>query len=210
MVQRFLETTDATCKVLLNTLKALLPLSADEIAILENLEKVLSPFEHTTVVTVSVVIPVCCGLLHSLENLKGKLATEEGQLAVASLINGIKDRLLKYESRSNTRMATVLDPRFKRDGFLPPFNVSEAEKFLENELIMVKALSELRPSSSNLPAPKPTDQHHPLFDFLQKKKSEKIRKSRVDSILGLKQYFNMDNLHWTTGRSQLTTHLKDA
>ncbi|XP_023037198.1 uncharacterized protein LOC111519648 [Drosophila willistoni] len=35
---------------------------------------------------------------------------------------------------------------------------------------------------------------HPLFDFLQKKKSEKIGSSRVDSILGLKQYFNMENI----------------
>lgn len=134
MIERIILTNVAIGKVLLNTPKVLLPLSADEVSVLEDLKIVLSPFEHATIhtssstlVTVSLIIPVVCGILHNLESLKGKLQTDEGREACNFLIEVTKQRLLQYEKRTVTRVSTLLDPRFKREGFLSSLNASEAE-----------------------------------------------------------------------------------
>jgi len=86
MVDRISITKVVIVSVLLNTPKGLKPLTSDEISILEDLKAILSPFEHATVhtsssisVTVSSVIPVVCGILHNLTDMKTKLQTKVGQ-----------------------------------------------------------------------------------------------------------------------------------
>ena len=201
MIQRILQTRDAISKVLLNTSKALLPLSADEVYVLEDLMQILSPFEQATLhtsssslVTVSMVIPIVCGLLHNLENLRAKLVTDLGIQACTILIKSTKERLVPYETSLNTRIATLLDPRFKKDGFLSEFNVTEAEKILENKLFEINSLSEPHPSSSSCSAPiSTTTLQQPLFEFLKKKKSDRIHNNEADIILGLRPYFDSEN-----------------
>ena len=155
MIQRILQTRDAISKVLLNTSKALLPLSADEVYVLEDLMQILSPFEQATLhtsssslVTVSMVIPIVCGVLHNLENLRAKLVTDLGIQACTILIKSTKERLVLFETSLNTRIAILLDPRFKKE-----FNVTEAKKILVNELFEINSLSEPHPSSSSCSAP---------------------------------------------------------
>ena len=124
MIQRILRTRDAISKVLLNTSKALLPLSADEVYVLEDLMQILSPFEQATLhtsssslLTVSMVIAIVCGLLHNLENLRAKLVTDLGIQACTILIKSTNERLVPYETSLNTEIATLLEPRFKKDCF---------------------------------------------------------------------------------------------
>lgn len=135
MIERILNTHTAIAKVLLNTPKAVLPLSADEILILEDLKLLLAPFDHATkkassrsLVTASLIIPIVCGLIHNLERINVQLVSVDGREAYNALMDGIRQRLTQYEKRTVTRLATLLDPRFKKEGFLSIPNASESQK----------------------------------------------------------------------------------
>ena len=74
------------------------------------------------------------------------------------------------------------------------FNVTEAEKILENELFEINSLSEPHPSSSSCSGPISTATlQQPLFEFLKQKKSDRIHNKEADSILGLRPYFDSEN-----------------
>ncbi|XP_039229244.1 E3 SUMO-protein ligase ZBED1-like [Drosophila yakuba] len=170
MVERILITKVAIASVLLNTSKGLLPITSDEISILEDLKALLSPFENATVhtssstsVTGSSVIPVACGILHNLSALKSKLQTK---VVCDDLLQGVNKRLVPYESHTVTRMTTILDPRFKKEGFWNPFNSSQAVKSLEEELSHIYAQTKSS-TSLNPPTPEPTAESNLLFSFLQ-------------------------------------------
>ncbi|XP_044316711.1 E3 SUMO-protein ligase ZBED1-like [Drosophila rhopaloa] len=107
MVERILIRKVAIASVLLNTPKGLMPLTSDEISILEDLKAILSPFEHATVhtssstsVTVSSVIPVVCGILHNLTAMKTKLKTKVGQDFCDDILQ-VNKRLVPYENRTS-------------------------------------------------------------------------------------------------------------
>ncbi|XP_053968597.1 E3 SUMO-protein ligase ZBED1-like [Anastrepha ludens] len=199
MIERILATKSAIAKVLLDTPKAILPLSVDELSVLEDLKQVLSLFEDATVqtssssnVTVSLIIPLVSGLLHNLSEIKDRLETDDGRNVCNLLMEGIRQRLLPYEKRTVTRLSTLLDPRFKKEGFFSNTNSIEAENFLENELSPLYKENH-PPNISSLPTP--LCDKTPLLNFLEKNKTQKIRNSRVDSILTLRQYFNMENIN---------------
>ncbi|XP_052855779.1 LOW QUALITY PROTEIN: E3 SUMO-protein ligase ZBED1-like [Drosophila gunungcola] len=199
MVERILNTKVAIASVLLNTPKGLRPLTSDEISILEDLKEILSPFEHATVhtsastyVTVSSVIPVICGILHNLNSTKTKLQTKVGRDVCDDILQGVNTRLVPYENRTVTRMTTILDPRFKKEGFWNPFNSSQGVKSLEDELSRINAQS--KASTSSPPTPESTAESNTLFSFLQTNNIQKIQTGRVDSILALRQYLNGTNL----------------
>ena len=73
-------------------------------------------------------------------------------LSTKKLINESNHSAMSYVPSLNTGIATLLDPRFKKDGFLSEFNVTEAEKILENQLFEINSLSEPHPSSSSCSA----------------------------------------------------------
>jgi len=60
--------------------------------------------------------------------------TSEGKSVRQTLLESIKTRLFPYETRSVPKLATILDPRFKKDGFRTPSNADEAIRQLENEM----------------------------------------------------------------------------
>ncbi|XP_054745524.1 E3 SUMO-protein ligase ZBED1-like [Anastrepha obliqua] len=141
MIKRIILTKDAIDKVLLSIPKAPAPLTAEEVAILVDIVELLEPFDtatekvsSSTNITVSLIIPVVCGLLDTIESLKPKVQSEEGSEMLLNLIDSSKRRLLGYEKRTVTRLSTLLDPRFKKEGFLFSHNVSESVKALETEL----------------------------------------------------------------------------
>jgi len=45
-----------------------------------------------------------------------------------------KKRLFPFEERSSTRLATNLDPRFKKEGFRSHFNAEQAVSLLEKTI----------------------------------------------------------------------------
>ncbi|XP_017471478.1 PREDICTED: zinc finger BED domain-containing protein 1-like [Rhagoletis zephyria] len=202
-IQRIILTNDSIAKVLLGTPKAPAPLTADEVAILNDIVKLLSPFDNATVktssstsVTVSLIIPIVCGLLDTMDGLKLKLETKEGFNMLAILTDCIKRRLLEYERCTVTRFGTLLDPRFKKKGFLSPQNLSEATKLLENDITLLN--KNVHPANENTEPPTPTESpghNQPLIQFLRRNIAEKIRTDRVDSILSLRNYYDSPNLH---------------
>lgn len=194
MIDRILSMYDAINSVFLMVSKAPLPFTADEIDLLNDLAKLLSPFESatkqissSTTVTISLKIPITCGLMHNLDKIKNNLTTTEGLEAYTCLIDGIKNRMSKYEERSLPRIATLLDPRFKKQGYRSPFNAVQGEKLLENELASLDSLDSDQPEPLTL-TEKTTKTSQTLFEFVQNNIQAVPRTKRSNAILELRQY----------------------
>lgn len=206
MIQRILATNDAIVTVLLSTTKAPLPFTAEEINILKDVEKILSFFQQATekisggkYVTLSLIIPMAYGLYRKVENLLPQLQTLQGKNMQNSLLESIKKRLSIYELRSVTRMATILDPRFKKNGFQYNSNAEQASAMFENELVDLSVKE--NPVSLN-PATE-TKTQDTLFDFLDDRPISKYANARSDAIIIKRQYLeraiaaqDMDPLLW--------------
>jgi len=126
-------------------------LNADEINLLTDICELLKMFDDAThyvsgdtKVTISLIIPVACGLYPNLEKITTKLQTTEGLEVCELLKKGVEARLFQFEKRTVTGIATMLDPRFKKEAFRSPFNAAEAMKALEDELTISPTI-ELEP-----------------------------------------------------------------
>lgn len=188
MIDQILKTHEAVGKVFLTTSKAPQPFTVNEQNILLDLLKLLAPFEtatrqvsSNTLMTISLCIPITCGLLHNLETMKPNLKSSEGVSACEYLVDNIITRLSKYEERSLPRVATLIDPRFKKQGFRSPFNAGYAEKLLENELAAIKSSPD---SVLHAAEPPPAPQKkQSLFQFVQQNIEELPKTRRADAIL---------------------------
>ncbi|XP_075165097.1 E3 SUMO-protein ligase ZBED1-like [Haematobia irritans] len=198
MIERILLTNEYISAVLLATSKAPPPLTADEIDVLKDLKELLSPFDNVTVqtssnsnVTVSLIIPLTYGLFQGLEEHKTKMKTAEGLQTCLFLIERVKKRLFPYEERTVTRLGTLLDPRFKKEGFRSIFNSEQAAKSLENE---ITGISKVHPINAEPSTSKNVQvETEPLLKFLQNKIANKSRTCRVDAIVSIRQYFENEN-----------------
>jgi len=140
-IKRIIKTNEHITVVLVTSRNAPQPLSPEEVDVLTELSKLLSPFEDAflsvsknTNVSVSIIIPVICKLFHKIKALDGKLKTVEGIFALDVVKSRLRERLLPYESRTNPGIATLLDSRLKKQGFLCQNNCEEASKALQEEL----------------------------------------------------------------------------
>ncbi|XP_041451678.1 uncharacterized protein LOC121405135 [Drosophila obscura] len=194
MVKRLLDTNDTLSTVLLSLPKAPLPFSVEEIDIMKELAELLSPFQEATVaisgskyVTISLVIPLTCEIQQKLNNLKSKLKTVEVLSALKFLCTRLNTRFLHYETRTVAQIATIIDPRFKKEGFLTITNADQAATALEKEIdnFLSKTPQELQTLSE--PPPNPT------FSFLQNKVKVKVKSTRADAIMTLRQH--LENLN---------------
>ncbi|XP_054744518.1 E3 SUMO-protein ligase ZBED1-like [Anastrepha obliqua] len=173
MIERVLKTHEAINITLLRFLKAPQPLTADEINILKDLSQILSPFDiaskevsSNSKVTVSLAIPVTCGLLNNLKNSTKNLLTEVGFKVNEFLIDCVIKRLYKYEDRTVTSISTLFDPRFKKQGFRSQYNAKNAEQLLIEELIhLSKSSAPTSEPPTPIDQPKPT--LHPLYEFVK-------------------------------------------
>ena len=105
----------------------------------EKLVKLLQPLLEITVemsydrkTTVSKVIPITYGLLKLYESME----VEDGciQNIHNQLLKSIKDRLLIFEDRQTTAIATLLDPRYKNKLFYGGATKIEAAKAMLKEV----------------------------------------------------------------------------
>nr|XP_017035011.2 E3 SUMO-protein ligase ZBED1-like [Drosophila kikkawai] len=195
MVQRILATNEHISTVLLSTPKAPQPFSAEEIFILEDLSNILEPFEHATRsisteknVSISILIPLICELNKKMIDIKPKIKTTEGISIFDYLTARMPERFAHYEVRTVPRVATILDPRFKKDGFLSQSNADQAAKALENELF--NTLSKTQHDPPTPPNPEPEKKN---FTFLQQKVAVKTKSARTDAIIALRQYLEAPN-----------------
>ena len=139
MLSRIIETKDSINQVLLKLKKAPSPLSMEDIIILSDMKECSEVFEIGTTkvsgaqyVTISLIVPITFGIYNNLNSLVPK--SEEGILLRSGLLTSIKKRLFPYETRSIPRIATIIDPRFKKEGFHVNENANQAALFLEKEM----------------------------------------------------------------------------
>jgi len=115
------------------------------------------------------------------------------------LMGSIKKRLSMYQQRTVCRMAVLLDPRFKKNGFQHSSNAEQATTLFESEL----ANFTIKESSIDLLFAPDTSSQNTLFDFMGKRSVNKVGNARVDAILTKSLYLeraiatqDMDPLLW--------------
>lgn len=186
MIQRVLKPYEHITVALANSHNAPPPFSAEEIDVLTELSKLLLPFEDATLsvstntnVSDSLIIPVICELRHKINDLKTTLKTKEGSAVLEFLKSRLYERLSNYETRTIPPIATFLDSRFKKDGFLLTSNAYEAAKAAEQELVLL--FSKYNVEQPTSPIEEPT-----RFSFLKTKVANKLISSRADAIVLLR------------------------
>jgi len=132
-------------------------------------------------VTVSLIIPIIAELYQKMNLIKcsSKAAQDAHDL--------IKIRIKE-------RIASLLDPRFKNEGFFLPSNAEQAAKALELKLYEILSMNSN--ASSTAPAPPQAS----FYPYLQGKLSNKVTSNRADSIILMRQYFEQKNDDYYTGR----------
>ncbi|XP_046868716.1 E3 SUMO-protein ligase ZBED1-like isoform X1 [Drosophila willistoni] len=191
MIQRILATHDEIAVVLLSTSNAPLPFQAEEIDVLKDLEKILTVFEEVSkrisggkYATISLIIPLTDVLIRKTHTISSDVHTEVGQKMVTVLLDSIVKRLSPYEKKTATRMATILDPRFKKIGFQHMSNAEQAAHCFENELT-----ASMNKDSSNDTNVEPISTNKdPLFDYIGNKARSMARNTRSDAIIAKRQY----------------------
>ncbi|XP_044312889.1 E3 SUMO-protein ligase ZBED1-like [Drosophila rhopaloa] len=169
MIKRVILTNEYISVVLAVSHNAPSPLSAEEIDVLKEISILLAPCADATLsvstntnVSISLIIPVICELFHKVNGFDFK--TIEGIAAADYMKIRLRERLFAYETRTIPRIATILDPRFKKQGFLAQSNSEEAAKALQEELNSVMTTTP-RPQ----PAP-PTEEPYMIL-YLSKRTS---------------------------------------
>ncbi|XP_030764036.1 zinc finger BED domain-containing protein 4-like isoform X2 [Sitophilus oryzae] len=221
MIERILKTNEAISRTLLKVRKAPQPLSVDELSILNDVVKVLKCFEEATkkisggsYVTISLIIPLTFGIYNFLNAVITELDTEEGKLFCSGLIESVKKRIFPYESRNVTKIGTIIDPRFKKEGFRNPENASSAAVILEQEMQgALRQKSQSQNININEPSVSQNIQTSPsLFAFLESRISGKIKSVTSDVIITRRQYLERANsaedadplLFWKISGNELT------
>nr|XP_043069901.1 zinc finger BED domain-containing protein 4-like [Drosophila bipectinata] len=200
MVERILATKEFLSPVLLSLSRAPDPLTADDIELLEDIQTILAPFDYVTTqcsssskVTSSLIVPLTNGLVEGLNDQFGRLKTVDGQQACRFLQDRARIRLFPFEERSTARLATIMDPRFKKEGFRSPFNAEQAAVLLERSLstnTIAGADAEEGDSQETAVEPPVTpNAAEPLLKFLSSNIEKKKRTKKVDVILVMRHYF---------------------
>ncbi|XP_072400371.1 zinc finger BED domain-containing protein 4-like [Diabrotica undecimpunctata] len=199
MIQRILKTSESLNKALLKIRKAPAPLTIDEISILGDFEKLLGCFEEATkkisgteYVTILLIIPIVYGIHNTL--ISEITGTEIGNNFRLELIESISKRLFQYESRSITRISTIIDPRFKKEAFRMKENADQASILLENEMTVLarkeKCFKSGNESNDEFEKPKPK---RTLFDFMEEKVKGKVKNVLADVVITKRQFLERQN-----------------
>lgn len=203
MFRRILELNEAIARSLLSLRKAPQPLTIEHVCILKDIIKVLSCCEQATeklsganYVTSSLIIPITFGIYRQLSFMKDKLETPEGSAFCNIILNSVVSRLFPYEGRSTTRLSTLVDPRFKKEGFRIAENANQAAILLESEITMIlkkpqNNVSENRYDVSNTSTRSSSSDN--LLCFLQERIESKIQSTTVDVIITKRHYLESPN-----------------
>ncbi|XP_030245001.1 zinc finger BED domain-containing protein 4-like [Drosophila navojoa] len=189
MIERILETHEAINAVLLPITSAPLTLSLEEINILKDVEIILSLFQKASDKIsgenyVSLVIPVAYGLFLKVQDLSSQLQTSVGERMKYTILKSITKRLSTYEQRTVTRMATILDPRFKKNGFQLNTNAEKATIFLQHEL--ANFTNRDTPINLNWESNRKTEDS--LLDFLNQPVISKQENEKSDAFVIKRKY----------------------
>lgn len=202
MIQRILLTADAINNTLLKQRKAPNPFSIDDIAILYDFKEALLIFEDATqkigghkYVTISIIIPMVHGIYFYLSSLR--INTEMGKKFCLGLIDSVRKRLFVYETRTIPKISTVLDARFKKEGFRVPENASKAADLLEEEIacnISRQVLTNKDQEQSGEQGDTHRQSSSSIFDFLTTKRKDNSRNAKADAIILKRQFLERPNI----------------
>ncbi|EYU24104.1 hypothetical protein MIMGU_mgv1a019843mg, partial [Erythranthe guttata] len=180
------------------TLKAPHPLTADDINIMKDLVCLFMPFDTATtrvssssIVTISEIIPTTVDLYHRLHNAKLALKTAEGIKTYNSLIDGVNRRLAPFENRSVAQLATIFEPRFKKEGFGCSSTADAAGFLLQNEIAACSSYENPTPDIEEPPTHPdyPSTKTSQIYAFVQDKIAQKqSRTPQADGIILVRQY----------------------
>ncbi|KAH8304833.1 hypothetical protein KR059_011218, partial [Drosophila kikkawai] len=191
MIKRVILTNEYIGVVLAVSHNSPSPLSAEDIDVLKEISILLAPCADATLsvstntnVSISLIIPVICELFHKVNGFD--LKTIEGIAAADYMKIRLRERLFAYETRTIPRIATILDPRFKKQGFLAQSNSEEAAKALQEELNSVM-------TTTPRPQPAPPTEEPTRFSFLKTKMETTVQSLRADSIILLRQHLEKGN-----------------
>ncbi|XP_060665620.1 uncharacterized protein LOC132797889 [Drosophila nasuta] len=195
MIKGILQINEYVTLTLLKLRNGPSPITTEELEVLDDLSDLLSPFQEAilsvstnTKVSVSLIIPVIAEIHHKMNQLNAKLRTQEGKDIYDLVKKRLVERLDTFETRTIPRIATLVDPRFKKDGFLRPSNADQAAKALELELLSFKSTTPRRPPTP----PEPTSNELNFrFSFLQNK--SKVKTTRADAIITTRHFMEKEN-----------------
>ncbi|XP_036320313.1 zinc finger BED domain-containing protein 1-like [Rhagoletis pomonella] len=132
------------------------------------------------------------GIFEKLNTMQGSLTTSEASALCSILVASVRKRLAPYELRIITRMGTILDPRFKKEGFHSTTNANEASKNLEQEIAALIEKDQRNDKFTEVQ--KNRQDESSFFDFVEKRLEGKRVSSRADAIITLRQYFEQQNV----------------
>lgn len=157
-----------------------------------------------TYTTVSLIIPAIKGILWKLTDpvsgLEKKLKTSGGQLLLRDVLQLINEKLTIYKERTVSRVSTLLDARFKRQGFQHQKNYKGARDVLQN---LVKV--ELERQNYSLRMTTPDSSAHSsrseapvlrdsIFSFMTDDVCETSIVTAADSIVLVNDYLKRRNI----------------
>ncbi|KAL7723295.1 hypothetical protein ACLKA6_019633 [Drosophila palustris] len=130
----------------------------------------------------NLIIPTTLGLMIKLDSALPGMKTTVGVEICNFLQTRLRARLAPYETRTGTRLATMLDPRFKKEGFREQSNAEQAAKILETEVASVLQNVQIEKENAS-----------DLYSFMTTKVKQKPKTIRSDAIIELRQYFEQQN-----------------
>lgn len=143
------------------------------------------------------VIPITLGIYTFLMQSLLELNTEVGKKFCAGLIESVKKRLFPYETRTVTKISTILDPRFKKEAFRNQENANSAAVLLEQEMYSLvnnrhrqEQICQIQKENSSSDRSKETSK---LFGFLENRINEKSKSLTADIIITKRQYLERPN-----------------
>lgn len=162
---------------LFNLKKVSAPLFAEKMSILMDIENCLEYFDKATTkvssskhVIVSLIILITFGIYNNLSNLQQELMSKKGKVFCMSFIESMKKRLLIYETRIISRIYSILDPKFQKEGFRSQENTDQAAIFLEQEINILVKMNENKTKMLKLSSISPKKS---FFSFIIERNEEK-------------------------------------
>lgn len=144
-------------------------------------------------VTISLIIPLVYGIYNKLTNLIP--STSEGRIILQKILDSVKTRLFPYEERSLPGLATILDPRLKKEAFRSSDNAKSSVSLLQNEMSLHETLLKQTPEENHDTTESASNSGTSLFDFMNTRIAEKskCRTVTTNSIIYLREYMERPN-----------------
>lgn len=196
-LNRLLQNNLAVEVALVRLGKSITALSQSETGILKELCTLLEPFEEATkltsgekYVTSSIIIPTVDGLFRKLHDLERTIETPEVLAVLIELKRQFFNRLFPYKSNQMLKMATILDPRLKLDGFEENQSTSAKDLLVEKLTGIINASKAKDQKTINIPENDQSENAIGLLSHVEKRraKSTNITSATASAIIIVQQY----------------------